>query len=147
MDNTLRLTPLKIFLTIYGIVSILLFGTLFLLTSIDAPIIQEGGALRFLRWDILSKHVELMIEIVYLVWGVFMVIAARKPLSNLSFINFTLWANLAHGLLMIPQAVMVGMMYKMYTDIAYCLVLAVGLWMLTPAGDEATEKKVSLNAE
>jgi len=143
MEHTSKLKALKIFLTIYGIVSIILFGTLFLLTSIDAPIMEEGGTLRFLRWDVLSKHVELMIEIVYLVWGIFMLIAARKPLSNLSFINFTLWANLAHGLLMIPQAMMVGMMYKMYTDIAYCLVLAIGLWILTPTGKEIIEQKIS----
>jgi hypothetical protein len=141
MKHTSNLKALKTFLTIYGIVSIMLFGTLFLLTSIDAPIMQEGGALRFLRWDILSKHVELMIEIVYLVWGIFMLIAARKPLSNLSFINFTLWANLAHGILMIPQAMMAGMMYKMYTDIAYCLFLAIGLWIWTPRGEEIIEQK------
>ena len=140
MEQTAKFNSLKIFLNIYGIISVLLFGGLFLLTSIDASVVQEGGALRFLRWDVLSKHVELMIEIVYLVWGIFMLIAARKPLSHLSFINFTLWANLAHGLLMIPQAMMVGMMYKMYTDIAYCLVLAVGLWILTPKGEEIIER-------
>lgn len=141
MKHTSSLAPLKIFLTFYGIISILLFGTLFLLTSIDAPIMQEGGALRFLRWDIPSKHVELMIEIVYLVWGIFMLIAARNPLTNLSFIRFTLWANLAHGILMIPQAIMVGMMYKMYTDIAYCICLAIGLWIFTPNGEEILETK------
>jgi hypothetical protein len=143
MEAPLKLKALKIFLTIYGIISIMLFGTLFLLTSVDAPIIQDGGALRFLRWDVLSKHVELMIEIIYLVWGIFMLIAASKPLSNLSFINFTLWANLAHGLLMIPQAMMTGMMYKMYTDIAYCLFLAIGLWIWTPGGEEIMERKIS----
>jgi hypothetical protein len=143
MKHKPQLKALKIFLTIYGIVSIMLFGMLFLLTSIDAPIIQEGGALRFLRWDILSKHVELMIEIIYLVWGIFMLIAARKPLANLSFINFTLWANLAHGILMIPQAMMVGMMYKMYTDIAYCLFLAIGLWIWTPSGEDIIEQKIA----
>ena len=131
-----HLKALKIFLTIYGVVSILLFGTLFSLTSTDAAIIQEGGALRFLRWDVLSKHVELMVEIVYLTWGVFMLIAARKPMTYLSFLHFTLWANLAHGVLMIPQAIMTGMMYKMYTDIAYCLVLAIGLWIWIPEGEE-----------
>ena len=142
MENTTKLKSLRIFLTIYGFISIMLFGTLFLLTSIDAPIMQEGGALRFLRWDILSKHVELMIEILYLVWGIFMLIAARKPLFNLSFLHFTLWANLAHGILMIPQAMMVGMMYKMYTDIAYCLILALGLWILMPMGKELIESKM-----
>ena len=143
MKTTSKLKALKIYLTIYGIISIVLFGTLFLLTSIDAPIIQEGEALRFLRWDILSKHVELMLEIVYLVWGIFMLIASRKPLTSLSFINFTLWANLAHGVLMIPQAISVGIMYKMYTDIAYCLLLAIGLWILTPTGQEIIEQKIA----
>jgi hypothetical protein len=140
MAQSSKLKSLKVFLNIYGIVSIILFGGLFLLTSLDASVMQEGGALRFMRWDILSKHVELMLEAVYLTWGIFMLIAARKPLSNLSFLNFTLWANLVHGLLMIPQALMVGMMYKMFTDIAYCLVLAIGLWILLPKGEEKIER-------
>ena len=136
MEQSSKLKKLKLFLNIYGVVSILLFGGLFLLTSFDAPIMQEGGALRFMRWDILSKHVELMLEAVYLVWGVFMLKAAHKPMAYLSFLSFTLWANLVHGLLMIPQAMMVGMMYKMGTDIAYCIVLAIGLWILMPKGEE-----------
>lgn len=136
METTAKLQSLKVFLNTFGIISIALFGTLFLLTSFDAAVMQEGGALRFLRWDILSKHVELMIEIVYLVWGIFMLLAARRPMHHISFLNFTLWANLAHGLLMIPQAVMTGMIYKMFTDVAYCLVLSAGLWILLPKGDE-----------
>jgi len=143
MERTAKLKSLKIFLTIFGIITIILFGSLFLLTSLDAPAMQEGGALRFLRWDILSKHVELMIEMVYLVWGIFMLLAARKPLAYLSFLRFTLWANLAHGLLMVPQAFMVGMMYKMFTDVAYCLVLAIGLWILLPKGEEVTARNLT----
>ena len=137
MEQTSKLKNLSLFLNIYGVVSVILFGGLFLLSSFDAPIMQEGGALRFMRWDILSKHVELMIEIVYLVWGIYMLKAARKPLAYVSFLKFTLWANLAHGLLMIPQAFMVGMMFKMFTDIAYCLFLAIGLWILMPKTEEA----------
>ena len=142
MEQTPNLKNLKLFLYIYGIISLILFGGLFSLTTFDAPIMQEGGSLRFMRWDILSKHVELMLEAVYLVWGIFMLMAARKPMAYLSFLTFTLWANLVHGLLMIPQAIMVGMMFKMFTDIAYCLVLALGLWVLMPKSEEAS---VSLN--
>ncbi|HXL58955.1 MAG TPA: DUF6632 domain-containing protein [Chitinophagaceae bacterium] len=137
MEQTSNLKNLSIFLKIYGVISIILFGGLFFLTSFDAPIMQEGGALRFMRWDILSKHVELMIEAIYLVWGIYMLKAAHKPLVYISFLNFTLWANLVHGLLMIPQAMMVGMMFKMFTDIAYCLFLAGGLWFLMPKVEEA----------
>jgi hypothetical protein len=137
MQETTKLKKLKLFLNIFGVISLLLFGSLFLLTVIDAPIMQEGGALRLLRWDVLSKHVELMLEGIYIVWAIFMLLAARKPLAYLSFINFTLWANLVHGLIMIPQAMMLeGFMYKMFSDVAYCLVLAAGLWLLRPKGEE-----------
>lgn len=137
MEQPSNTGKLKFFLNVYGIFSLVLFGGLFLLTSFDAAIMQESGALRFMRWDVLSKHVELMLEAVYIVWGVFMLMAARKPLAYRSFLAFTLWANLAHGLLMVPQAMMVGMMFKMFTDIAYCLILALGLWLLMPKGEEA----------
>ena len=137
MQETTKLKRLKLFLNIFGVVSLLLFGSLFLLTAINSPIMQEGGALRLLRWDVLAKNVELMIEAVYFVWGIFMLLAARKPLAYLSFLDFTLWANLAHGLVMVPQAMMIGgFMYKMFSDVAYCLVLAAGLWMLRPKGEE-----------
>ncbi|MGC4038532.1 MAG: hypothetical protein QM764_21395 [Chitinophagaceae bacterium] len=138
METTSELKGLKLFLNMYGILSILLFGGLFLLTSLDLPVIQEGGTLRVLRWDILSRHVELMIETVYLVWGIFLLQAARNPMAYLSFLRFTLWANLAHGLLMIPQSMMVGMLYKLYSDVAYCLILAIGLWILLPHEKETT---------
>ncbi len=143
VSDTDKLGHLKLFLNIFGVISILLFGTLFVLTALDAPIMQEGGSLRFLRWQPLAKHIELMIEIIYLVWGVFLFRAARNPLAYLSFIDFTIWANLAHGLLMIPQShVMEGFQYKLITDVAYCLVLAVGLWLLRPAGTERRSEAV-----
>ncbi len=131
------LARLTMFLNVYGVVSVILFGGLFALTAIDAPVMQEGGALRFLRWDPLAKHIELMIEIVYLVWGVFFFRAARQPLHYLSFIDFTIWANLAHGLLMVPQSFAIaGFHYKLLTDVAYCLVLSGGLFLLRPRGLE-----------
>jgi hypothetical protein len=58
-------------LNVYGVVSVILFGGLFALTLTDAAIIQEGGALRFMRWEPLAKHIELMLEGVYFVWAIF----------------------------------------------------------------------------
>ena len=65
------MTGLRRFLRIYGVISVLLFGGLFLLTALDASVIQEGGALRFMRWEPLAKHIELMLEGVYFVWAFF----------------------------------------------------------------------------
>lgn len=131
MDDAAKAKALKGFLYAYGVISLALFTSLFVLTLFDAPVIQEGGALRFLRWEPLAKHIELMIEIVYIVWGVFFFRAARDPEGYRSFIDFTIWANLAHGLLMVAQTIaMPQFMHKMYTDNAYCLVLAFGpLWL------------------
>jgi len=126
---------LRIFLNVYGVVSVVLFGGLFLLTMVDAPIIQDGGALRFMRWEP-SKHIELMLEGVYFVWGIFFFLAARNPLRFLSFIDFTIWANAAHGLIMLVQTMLMpAYHYKILTDVAYCLVLAGGLSVMRPKGN------------
>jgi hypothetical protein len=140
MNDASRLVALKRFLLVFGIVSAVLFGGLFLLTVMDAPIIQEGGALRFMRWEPLAKHIELMLEGIYFVWAMFFFAAARNPLRYLSFIDFTIWANAVHGMIMVVQAiVMPHFHYKMFTDVAYCLVLAGGLAALRPRGRERLE--------
>jgi hypothetical protein len=49
--------------------------------------------------------------------------------------NFTIWANAVHRLIMAAQAVSrPHFHYKLFTDVAYCLVLAAGLQMLRPRG-------------
>jgi len=70
---------------------------------------------------------------VYFVWAIFFFIAARNPVRYLSFIDFTIWANGVHGLIMAIQALMMPMYtYKFFTDIAYCIILAAGLALLRP---------------
>jgi len=135
MNNRSTLRGLSLFLNTYGVISVVLFGGLFALTLVNAPILQEGGALRFMRWEPLAKHIELMLEGVYLVWAVYFFLAACSPLRYLSFIDFTIWANAVHGLIMAVQSIiMPEFHYKMFTDVAYCLVLAGGLLLLRPRG-------------
>ncbi len=135
MNDQPSVKGLSLFLNVYGVISVILFGGLLLLTVSDAAIVQEGGALRFMRWEPLAKHIELMLEGVYFVWAIFFFAAARNPWRYLSFIDFTIWANAVHGLIMVVQAVvMPHFHYKMFTDVAYCLALAVGLAVLRPRG-------------
>lgn len=137
------MSALFVFLNVYGVVSVILFGGLFVLTATGAPILQDGGALAFMRWQPHSPDVELMLEGVYFVWGVYFFVAARAPQRYLSFIDFTIWANAVHGVIMAAQALMMTMyLYKFFTDIAYCLILAAGLALLRPRGHETSEKKV-----
>ena len=137
MNETPPLKGLKAFLTIYGVISLILFCGLFVLTMINAPIMQDGGALRFMRWTPLAPHIELMLEAIYIVWAIFLFLAARQPLRYISFINFTIWANLVHGLVMLVQSILMpAFRYKIFTDVAYCLVIALGLTALRPRGRE-----------
>ena len=59
---------------------------------------------RMLGWGDVGDAEEQMISIVYIVWGLFLWLAARDPARHRLFIDFTLAANLAHfGLMAIPS--------------------------------------------
>lgn len=56
------------------------------------------------QWQPAQAEYEQMIVGVYAVLGVFLLLAARDPLEHLSLIWFTVWSSLAHGLIMLVQA-------------------------------------------
>jgi hypothetical protein len=72
-----------------------------------------------------------MLLIIYIVWGIFLLLAARDPQSYTSFLSFTMWANLAHGLLMAVQAATEFHHYwsKFFTDIPFVLILSLGIYL------------------
>ena len=58
------------------------------------------------RWGQGGQAYEMMISALYLVWGVFLLIASRAPLRNRSFLDFTIAANVAHFGTMFLEAVL-----------------------------------------
>jgi hypothetical protein len=147
-DETKKLAALAIFLRIYGVLSLIIFGSLFVGFAIQTPLLADEprGALNWMIWNGIRCggemcHVPPMLLIIYFVWGVFFFLAARKPLAYVSFLNFTMWANLFHGLLMAVQAAMMMGRYwsKWFTDIPFILILALGiyLWRPTPSQDRS----------
>ena len=124
--ETKKLAALAIFLRVYGVLSLIIFGSLFVGFAVQTPLLAEGGALNWLIWNGIRCgdqpcHVPPMLFTIYLVWGGFFFLAARKPLAYVSFLNFTMWANLFHGLLMAVQAAMHMGHYwsKWLTDIPF----------------------------
>jgi hypothetical protein len=140
-----RLTALSIFLRVYGILSLLIFAPLFAGFMISSPLLAESGG--FFNWTIWNDvtcgaqpcHVPPMLFTIYIVWAVFLLLASRNPLQYTSFLAFTMWANLLHGLLMAGQALTMPAHYwsKWLTDIPFILVLALGIYWLRPS--QATE--------
>jgi uncharacterized protein DUF6632 len=129
-----KLKALKVFLRVYGILSLILFGGLSLGLFFHAPILDKGGALNWTVWDDMSDHAPLMITVIYFVWSVFLIRSAKDPLAYSSFLDFTMWANLAHGLIMIPQASGMHEYHsKFMTDIPWVLILAGAIAFLRPS--------------
>ncbi|MEU6645992.1 DUF6632 domain-containing protein [Saccharomonospora sp. NPDC046836] len=118
-----------IFLRVYGAITVILFTLLFLGFMANTSLLAEqGGPLNWLIWNDVRfgdehAHVPPMLLLIYVVWGAFLLRAARDPLAHRSFLDFTMWANAAHGVLMTFQAAMEIDRYwsKFLTDIPFVL--------------------------
>jgi hypothetical protein len=142
-ESARKLATLTIFLRVYGVLTLIIFSLLFVGILVETPLLSEhGGSLNWTIWNDVRfgnehNHVPPMLMIIYIVWGVFLIRAARNPQAYVSFLNFTMWANLAHGALMVGQAGMDIDRYwsKFFTDIPFVLILALGIYLLRPTAD------------
>lgn len=67
-------------------------------------------------------------------WSIFLIRAASDPSAHTSFLDFTMWANVAHVLVMVPQALRSPEYHsKFMTDIPWLLLLAGALALLRPS--------------
>jgi hypothetical protein len=140
MNKQSKINNLQIFLRIFGVIQLVLFGFLFIAFALKMESLNRGGNLFWLNWDEVHGHVAPMLITIYLVWAVYFLIAAKNPLRYRSFLDFTMWANLFHGLVMIPMAFDDAMYHvKFLTDIPLCLVLALGIYLWRPDNLENSE--------
>ena len=132
MSETTKTKLLKVVLLVWGIGSIAIFGTIFIGYAIQTPAFREGAGLHWLVWDDLPGHVALMLSAIYLTWAVYILRAAYRPIANASFLDFTMWVNLVHGLVMIPGAFEHQYHSKLVTDIPWILLLSAAIFFLRP---------------
>jgi hypothetical protein len=136
-----NLAPLSTFLRVYGAITLIIFGLLLVGFAVRTPLLSDEprGALNWLIWNGIRCGTEPcfvppMLFIIHLVWGVFFFLAARKPLAYVSFLNFSMWAYLAHGVLMTVQALthMSTQWHRFFMDIPYELIFALGVYLWRP---------------
>jgi hypothetical protein len=82
-----------------------------------------------------SMYLQMILG-VYATLGVFLVIASRNPLENLSLIWFTVWSSVVHGAIMLAQA----LVYPEHRghllgDVPALFIVAIVLAVLTPRGE------------
>lgn len=84
-------------------------------------------------WHIGHSDYPMMIVGIYATLGVFLILAARDPLANLSLIWFTVWSSAVHGGVMAVQAItQAGEMGHLAGDVPALLFVALALAVLTP---------------
>jgi hypothetical protein len=150
MNEDKKLTALKWSLRIWGVLAFAIFLPLLLGFAIQSPLLDTEGMLNWTIWNGVACgdepcHVPPMLFVIYIVWGVFALLAAGNPNKYLSFINFTMWANLAHALLMVLQALSLPEIYwsKFLTDIPYIGLIAVAIFLFRPtAMSEETQDRM-----
>jgi hypothetical protein len=136
-DSSRGRSGFQVFLRVYGVLTLIIFTSLFVGFLAQSPLLAEnGGALNWTIWNDVRcgsehLHVPPMLLVIYIVWGIFLLLAARDPHGYDSFLSFTLWANLAHGLLMAVQASTEFHHYwsKFLTDIPFVWILALGIFL------------------
>ncbi len=84
-------------------------------------------------WHTGHSDYPLMIVGVYATLGVFLIIASRNPLENLSLIWFTVWSSLVHGGIMAIQSFSEPENHgHLLGDVPALLIVAGVLAVLTP---------------
>jgi hypothetical protein len=122
MGSNNGLTPLRAALVVIGII--------FIVGIYPLTILWPSGW----AWHMGGQSMYLqMILGIYATLGVFLLLAARNPLQNLSLIWFTVWSSVVHGAIMALQALVYPEQRgHLLGDVPALLVIAIVLAVLTP---------------
>ncbi|RJX78975.1 DUF6632 domain-containing protein [Pseudomonas sp. LS-2] len=125
MTEVDRLTYLRVVLILAGLACLALYPLMLFWPS--------GWA-----WHNGHSDYPMMIVGIYATLGVFLILAARDPLANLSLIWFTVWSSAVHGVVMAVQAVtQPGHMGHLIGDVPALFIVAIALSILMPRSQSA----------
>jgi len=111
-------------------VALVLFGIIFVVGVYPLTIVWPSGW----AWHMGGPSMYLqMILGIYATLGVFLLLAVRNPLANLSLIWFTVWSSVVHGGIMAAQSIVYPEHRgHLYGDVPALLLIAIVLAVLTP---------------
>jgi len=90
------------------------------------------------KWHTGHSHYPAMILGIYATLGVFLLIASRNPLGNLSLIWFTVWSSIVHaGVMAVQSLTQPDQMGHLWGDVLALFFVAALLGVLTPRGKTA----------
>ncbi len=116
--------------------ALLIVGLIFLVGLYPLTVLWPAGFM----WEPRQSEYEQMIIGVYAVLGIFLIMASRNPAKHTSLIWFTVWSSLAHGLIMLWQAIAdPGERANLLGDVPALILIAVllGVLMLQARPDDS----------
>src|SRR5208282_3985690 len=115
-------------------IALILVGAIFLVGIYPLMIIWPSGW----AWCTTYSDYPMMIVGFYATLGVFLLLAARDPLANLSLIWFTVWSSVVHGGIMAARSLANSEhMGHLWGDVLALFLVAAVLAILTPRGAAA----------
>ena len=118
-------------------IALIAVGVIFLFGLYPLTVIWPDGFM----WEPRQTEYEHMILLTIAILGVFLLLASREPSKHRSLIAFAAWSSLAHGLLMLVQALRDPMeRANLFGDIPALVLVGVVLLVLNrPSASGATE--------
>src|SRR6266542_4409465 len=102
MNETVRMTWLRIFVRLLSVGFLAAYIPWITLILLNAPILAPGSRLApLLRFQPYNAHYESMMAAIHITWAVMLWRASDNPAKHALFIDFNIWANAAHGLVML----------------------------------------------
>jgi hypothetical protein len=134
MNETVRMIWLRVFLRVLSVGFLTAFIPWITLILLNAPILAPGGSLApLLRFQPYNANYESMMTAIHIVWAVMLWRASYDPAQHALFIDFTIWANAAHGLVMlIVTPIQKGLVMTVIEGLPLFVIAAV-LWWLRPS--------------
>ena len=131
MNEAVRMTWLRIFLRVLSVGYLAAFIPWITLILLNAPILAPGGRLALLlRFQPYNANYESMMAAIHIVWGVMLWRASDNPARHRLFIDFTIWANAAHGLVMlIATPLQKGLVMTLIEGVPLFAIAAVLAWL------------------
>lgn len=142
MNELRRMRWLRSYLKLLAIGFLAAFVPWITLILVKSPILAPGSQLAPLfRFQPYNVPYEAMMAAIHIVWAAMLWRAASNPAQHMLFIDFTIWANAAHAVVMLIVTPLQKGLGMTFVESVPQLGIAGILWWLRPRAEPSSVPK------